>query len=281
MKIGIIGAGKVGTTLCIVLKRAGYEVAVSSKHAKSAERASFLSGATPVSKKEVCKSDVVFLTVPDSAIVSVAKNISRLLSKEQIVIHTSGALSSKEISFLPAYTCSLHPLKSFADPVLAADSMKGTLFTFEGAAEAEPVIKKIVLKIGGKFLEIRSEDKPLYHLAAVIAANYTVSLFDISEKILENIGFPETDANSAVLNLIGGVLKNIESKGATNALTGPIERGDAKTVEKHLKAIKDPLLKRIYIFLGFATLNIAKEKGLSKEKIEKIRKVLNEQNNCS
>lgn len=281
MKIFVIGAGHVGTTLSIVFENAGFEVFIASRSMKSAKKAASISGAKACSVKECGGSDIVFLTVPDSEITNAAKNIEQFVTEKQVIVHTSGALSSEILNFLPSHVASLHPLKSFADPVIAASSIKGTLFTFEGDKTAETVLEEIVKKIKGKFVKIKPQNKILYHLAAVLAANYTVSLADISVNILKEIGFRENDAKSAIVNLLKGVLENMENKGTVSALTGPIERGDADTVKKHLTAIKDPILKNIYIFLGFATLNIAEQKGLNKRKIDDIRKVLNEQNNCS
>ncbi|MCD6426554.1 MAG: DUF2520 domain-containing protein [Caldisericaceae bacterium] len=281
MKVFIIGAGHVGTTLSIIFENAGFEVFIASRSMKSAKKAASISGAKACSVKECGGSDIVFLTVPDSEITNAAKNIEQFVTEKQVIVHTSGALSSEILNFLPSHVASLHPLKSFADPVIAASSIKETLFTFEGDKTAETVLEEIVKKIKGKFVKIKPQNKILYHLAAVLAANYTVSLADISVNILKEIGFRENDAKSAIVNLLKGVLENMENKGTVSALTGPIERGDADTVKKHLTAIKDPILKNIYIFLGFATLSIAEQKGLNKRKIDDIRKVLNEQNNCS
>ncbi len=281
MKIFVFGAGHVGTALSIVFKRIGFEVSVASRSMSSAKKAARLSGANCCSVENCKKSDIIFLTVPDSEIVNAANKIKKFLSEKQIVVHTSGALSSDIIKFLPSYVASLHPLKSFADPVMAASSIRGTLFTFEGDDVAESVLKNIVEKMEGKFVRINPEDKIRYHLAAALAANYTVSLANISANILESLGFERADAESALANLLEGVVVNIKNKGIIASLTGPIERGDVLTVKKHLESVKDPILKNIYIFLGFATLNIAEQRGLDKKKIDDIRKVLNEQNNCS
>jgi len=281
MKVFILGAGHVGTALSIAFKRIGFGVFIASRTLESAKRAAALSHGKVCTLKDFRDADVIFLTVPDSEIVNAAKEVEEFVSKKQVVVHTSGALSSEILSFLDAHVASLHPLKSFADPIDSANSLSGVLFTFEGDGVAQLVLNRMVERLGGKFVRIQSKDKILYHLAAVLTANYTVSLFNISESILLDIGFSKEESKDMLLNLLGGVIDNIRTGGSVFALTGPIERGDSLTVKKHLDAIKDPMVKNIYIFLGFATLNIAKQKGLSKEKFDDIRKVLNEQNNCS
>ncbi len=275
MNIGIIGAGRVGLTLSIVFKRAGFSVLVASRKRVSAEKASRISNARAVEIPEAAKADIVFLTVPDSEIVNVARSIENVLNKKQTVVHTSGVFSSEIISFLPSRTCALHPLKSFSDPILSADTISGTLFTFDGDESAFSVISYLVEKIGDRIVKIKPSDKPVYHLAAVLTANYTVTLFSISKDMLEAIGFTDKDANDALLNLISGVVRNIKNRGAVDALTGPIVRGDAETLRLHLMHIEDKNLETIYKSLAFATLKIAKKQGLSEDKIRKIEEVLN------
>ncbi len=275
MEIGIIGAGRVGGALAIALSEKNFPVCLANRHKESADFIASVSKARSISIEDAARCEVVLLTVTDSAIKSVAKQIADFVSKEQVVIHTSGALSSKEISFLNARVGSLHPLKSFANPEDAAKSLKGTIFTFEGSKKAEEAAKKIVSIVNGRFIKINPNDKVLYHLAAVLTANYTVTLFSLSQEILTSIGFLDEDAKESLLTLVKGVVRNIEKNGVDNALTGPILRGDVETIRMHLNAIKDKTLKDIYIFLAFATLKIAERRGLNKEKIKAIRKVLN------
>jgi predicted short-subunit dehydrogenase-like oxidoreductase (DUF2520 family) len=63
--------------------------------------------------------------------------------------------------------------------------------------------------------------------------------------------------------LIEGTLSNIEKVGTQDALTGPIVRGDVKTVEEHIKEIglKRPELLMLYKNLAFFTIDIAAARG--------------------
>jgi len=259
MNIGIIGAGKVGTTLAIAFKKAGFNVFIASRSIHSAEKAAAISGGISTSIQRCAEqSDVIFLSVPDSEIENVAKNLKNIVSKEKIVAHLSGAFPSSILEFLNAKTCSVHPLKSFADPLFSAKTLPETLFAIEGDEAAVNEIEKIIQKINGTLIRIKTIDKPIYHLAATITANYTVTLFNLSENLLCSIGFNETEAKNVLLSL------------------GPILRGDIKTIQLHLKNINDPSLKNVYKNLAFATLKIAERRGLNKEKIEEMRKVLND-----
>jgi len=276
MKIGIIGAGHVGTTLAIVFAKHNYPVFIASKSEMSAKKASEISHTKFCNIESVAKdAEFIFLTVTDGEIINAAKRIAPFLDKEQYIAHTSGALPSSIIDFLPGKVLSIHPLKAFADSLTSAETIKGTLFITEGNVEALSIAKELIETIGGKFVSIKTEDKPLYHLSAVIISNFTDTLFNIGEKILNSIGFSGEESKKALLNLIKGVIYNIETVGSEDALTGPFIRGDIGIITLHLNTIKDPLLKSIYKNLGLATLIIADERGLEKEKIKEIRKVLN------
>ena len=275
MKIGIIGAGKVGTALAIIFTRNGFNVLIASKHRGSANEAARISRAKSTEILDAAKADIVVLSVPDMEIVNAAKTIQPVVHKNQVVLHLSGSLPYDIIQFLNSHTGSLHPLKSFADPIDSAKTIKNTLFTFDGDNAAFDTLLPIIKKIGCKLVRINSADKPLYHLAAVLTSNYTVTLFDISEHILRHIGFSKGEAKEALMSLLKGVIYNIETKDAEGALTGPILRGDSNTVKLHIQNITDENIKTIYKSLAFATLKIAEREGLSKDKIKKIREVLN------
>lgn len=277
IKIGIIGAGRVGSTLAIVLKRNNFKVRIASRSRMSAERAAKISGVNATSIEEAVEnSDFIFLSVPDAEIVNIATKIAPIVKNEQVIAHLSGAIPSSVINFLNAETMSIHPLKSFTNPEVAADTISGTLFAVEGNKKALAKVEKIVKAIGGKFIVIKTEDKPLYHIAAVLVSNYPVTLFHIAKLIFTSIGFSKDNSTKALLNLLAGTMKNIETVGTPNALTGPIERGDISTIQIHLEAIEDPFLLSIYKTVGSATLNVAEEKGLDKKKVNEIKELFNE-----
>jgi hypothetical protein len=72
-------------------------------------------------------------------------------------------------------------------------------------------------------------------------------------------------------------MRNIETKGTVQALTGPISRGDAGTVARHLAALQAsfPALLPLYCSLGQETVSLGlKKQTLSPEKAEIIKKLL-------
>lgn len=125
---------------------------------------------------------------------------------------------------------------------------------------------------------IEKEDKTLYHAAACIISNYTVTLSYIASEILNGLGFGKEAAGKVFLPLIKGTVENLESRGVLDSITGPIERGDDKIIAKHIEKIKsfDKDILNIYKMLGQRTLKMVQEKGiLEKEKEMKLTEVLN------
>ena len=155
----------------------------------------------------------------------------------------------------------MHPLQSFANIEEALETLPGSFFAIEGDAEALPVLQELSQELGGKPLLIRASQKPLYHLAASIASNYLVSLIHLSLRFLKEVGLPEEEGLKALLPLIDGTIKNIRQFGPTQALTGPIARGDRDVVKGHIQAISDierqgmlermpRVIRELYLSLG-------------------------------
>ena len=103
MKIGFIGAGKVGTAFGMYLKREHYHIAgYNSRTQSSADRAAQLTN-TPVYERKIDLvgiSDIIFLTVNDDNIEKVAREICQMDVdvKGKVFIHMSGVLNCAFIS---------------------------------------------------------------------------------------------------------------------------------------------------------------------------------------
>ena len=120
---------------------------------------------------------------------------------------------------------------------------------------------------------IRDRDKVKYHAAAAIASNLVVGLIDLSEKLLMECGFERDEAGDALAPIVWGNIKHILNNGVVEALTGPIERGDADTIKKHLATISGND-RETYIAVSRQVLEVAKRKNKDRDysKIEEILK---------
>ncbi len=270
-KIGIVGAGVVGTAVGVILASKGYEITgVYDINPEStrllAEQVAASECATP--QEAAQKAEILFITTSDSAIANVVEEIARTgdFIAGQLVVHMSGALSSEVLEPARAFgarTVSMHPMQSFANAKRAISNLPGSVFTIEGEAEAHQESADLVHALGGEYFVIDKSVKPLYHAGAVMVSNYLVAVIDVGLQLLESIGIPRAQALIAVLPLINGTIRNIENIGIPAALTGPIARGDLMTVLKHLDCLEEmaPQLMSLYSQLGYYTTGMASAKG--------------------
>ena len=118
MKVSIVGAGRVGTTLAAAISAAGHELtAVVSRSQASAEAATALAGTgrASIDLTHAFAADLLLLTVPDDQIGGVARRLDEAGCPETLgVCHTSGACSSELLAPLPR-RASAHPLQTFAE----------------------------------------------------------------------------------------------------------------------------------------------------------------------
>lgn len=286
-KIGIIGAGVVGTAIGVVLHDKGYEVTgvydVKSESTKGlVERIGCTACQWP---ENVSRSaDILFITTSDTAIEDVVYVLSksRAFHAGQVVVHMSGSQSSEILDMareFKAYVLSIHPLQSFAGVERAIENLPGSIFSIEGDREVYETGISLVTDLGGEYFFIDRYAKPLYHAGACVVSNYLVTVIGFGIKLLESVGIPREMASRALLPLIQGTVNNVSNVGIPQALTGPIARGDLKTVCKHLESMKGTIPDYIFLYscLGLYTSQIALEKGgIDKEQAAQFQEVFRE-----
>jgi predicted short-subunit dehydrogenase-like oxidoreductase (DUF2520 family) len=65
-------------------------------------------------------------------------------------------------------------------------------------------------------------------------------------------------AAQALVPLAEGALRNVLHKGTTDGLTGPVRRGDAQTIQRHLEALSQkPEVAELYRALARHAVEIA------------------------
>jgi len=263
--VSIIGSGRLGTTLGVALLHRGYSIqSLVARGVQSARRAARLLDVEVqvLAAKELHSlkpADVFLITVPDDQIASVAEEMSRL-ELTATALHTSGALSSDVLAPLRKkrwHTGSIHPLLSVSN---AGDPIEGAFWSVEGDQSAVRSGKAIVRDLGGKSFYIRSEDKPLYHAAAVMASGNVVGLFDVALEMLGDCGIKRATARNILFPLIASTVRNLETKDPAQALTGTFSRGDIETVKRHLAALKrNPEALELYRLLGKRSLKLTRK----------------------
>ncbi len=269
-KVSIIGSGRLGTALAVALAGRGYSIRslVARRAQKARQAASLLDEevqALAAKQLHLLRSaDVFLITVPDDQIAGVAGELSKL-TLAAIALHTSGALSAEVLAPLRERGWrigSIHPLMSVSDARKGDAALRGGYWSVEGDKTVLRLAKTIVSDLGGKSFSIRSEDKPLYHAAAVMVAGNVTALFDVALEMLVQCGLTRKTAHSVLLPLIASTVHNLETKDPAEALTGTFSRGDVETVKRHLAALKNKDLSdalELYRLLGQRSLKLAKK----------------------
>ncbi|MCH4889012.1 DUF2520 domain-containing protein [Acidaminobacter sp. JC074] len=253
MRVSFIGAGHVGKALAKYISNHVDLVYFNSRSKSSAEKAcKYVNCLYGDLETLVNESDMIFITTSDNAISSVAKDLTSFDVKGKTFVHTSGAMTSdelQELKALGAFTCSMHPLQTFSDTDKAVMDLKQAYFALEGDTDK---LMDLVSKTCNPYFILSKEQKNKYHLSACIFSNYLVTLMNYGSRILSSIGIEEEDGLKAMKPLIEATLSNIHLKGTEKALTGPIQRADTKTLEKHMTEL-DGLDLEAYRLLGEMT----------------------------
>lgn len=277
MRISVAGAGKAGRTIALLLKYSGHEIVevVCRTRASADAAAKFIGAGIPSLEIRDSSFDVLVIGVPDDAIAT----LDFADGKGKIAFHLSGTNTVKDLAALKKHgftVASVHPMKSFANPELAAQTFAGTFCAIESDEKIFQVLSGLVCQIGGIPFRVKGNKKGLYHASAVFASNYLHAIVASAAELLQEAGVASDVARAAILKLTGGTYENIKKMWLPEALTGPIERGDVETVKIHISALKkyNKRLARLYRELGMQTLQIAKKKGLPGKKVSQLKRVL-------
>lgn len=266
MKIGFIGAGKVGFSLGRYFKENNTELSgyISKNPDSAKEAAKFTNSEYFNSLCDFLKeTDLVFITTPDKEIKGVYDNLVKVGIKDKIIIHCSGSLSSLIFHDIEKHHCygySLHPLYPICSKYVGYKDLKASYFSLEGSEKYLDDIKALMNSCGNEVILLNTHNKSLYHAAAVMSSNLILSLIDISINLLKSCGFHEAEAKNAIMPLIESNINNIKNNPLKDALTGPVERNDVDTVKNHLDNL-DFETQLIYKALSKNLISIAEMKN--------------------
>lgn len=268
--VTIIGPGRLGTALAGALAQAGYrldEIVFRRNESRTKLAHSSQAHARKLARRHRARAvevgearlaaDVVWLCVGDSAIGPVADSISGQVSwNRKMVFHSSGALTSRELSCLRragAHVASVHPMMSFVHH--GADATFEVPFAIEGDARALGVAKKIVKDLGGDTLQISASNKPLYHAFGAFLSPMIIANLALAERVGIKAGVPKNFVRQAIAPILATTIFNYITLGAAGAFSGPLVRGDVETVRKNLAALKKvPDAEAVYAALARSTL---------------------------
>jgi len=275
--IFVMGAGRAGVGLARAFRAAGVEVVgVHGRHEAGGPDGVSV-GALPSS---LARAAVILVTVRDSQIDEALREIlAARTAPNAVVLHASGSTEPAMLEEVrgaghPAGT--FHPLVPLADPARAAEALGAAYIGIDGDEEARAVSRTLAARLGARTLEIPPGEKARYHAAAVFASNFPAVLLRVSERLLREAGISGDDAAGAARALLRVAVGNIESAGAgASVLTGPVVRGDAETVRRHMRALAaDAEVLAAYRALSLAALELAEESGTESSKLDDVRAAL-------
>ncbi len=188
------------------------------------------------------------------------------------VVHTSGALGLDALDALPKNPRgSFHPLQSFPAPRDPSAFRGITVATDATTPGLERLLRGLARRLGARPRHVGDKERVVYHAAAVFASNFVDVVVAEAVGLLGNLGWSEKESLEALIPLVEGAVANIRRRGPVGALTGPIRRGDAETVARHLAVMDRPDLYRM---LALVALEIAQEAGLEPAAAERTRRAL-------
>jgi predicted short-subunit dehydrogenase-like oxidoreductase (DUF2520 family) len=283
MNVTVVGAGRVGTAMAVLLSRAGHRIVAVSGREPTRERAARFLPDVPILDpvEAVRDADLVVLGVPDDEIPSTAALIARPGGVQPgcWVVHLSGASGLDvlvSVRAAGARRLALHPLQTFPDVAGALERIPGCAMAVTADdAEGYEVGERIAADLMARPFRLDDAERPLYHAAAVFASNYLVVTAGIAESLFRHVGVP--DPRTAMLPLQRASLDNVERLGPEAALTGPAVRGDASTIERNLLALRAaaPHAVTAYVALCDVALDLGVGGGrLTKERRAVVEEVL-------
>lgn len=248
--VGIIGAGRVGAVLGSALRAAGHAVVGATAISQdSLDRVDALLPGVPVltAQEIVERAELVLLAVPDDALVSVVQGLADLNAWQpgQIVVHVSGAHGIAALE--PARSrgvipIAMHPAMTFTGTSLDLSRLEGATFAVTAPTPVLPIGQALVVEIGGEPVIVDESARGLYHAALAHGANHLVVLVAQAAQMLARAGIsnPGQALSPLLYASLEGALRNADGVSDPVAtLTGPVVRGDAGTVAKHLDTISE------------------------------------------
>jgi predicted short-subunit dehydrogenase-like oxidoreductase (DUF2520 family) len=269
--VAVVGAGNLAGFLAVALDEAGFTITEiitrdSPQSRRKAQKLAAKVGArTDTADSAALDAELLWLCVPDReirtaasalAVDLAARAMARKKHKVRFAFHSSGALVSRELEPLRqagAAVASVHPLMTFVAG--ARPSLRGVPFAIEGDDAATRVARRIVRQLGGESFALPPSRKAAYHAWATMTSPLLLAYLVTLEQAARAAGLSRQDARRKSLPIIRQTLANYSRLGPARSFSGPLVRGDAATVAKHLAALKKhPGAREVYVALARAAL---------------------------
>ena len=242
LTVGVVGAGRVGPALAASLQLAGHRpVAASGVSDQSVRRAAAMLPDVPLVPPAdvLARAELVLLTVPDDALPGLVEGLveTGAVRPGQLLVHTSGRYGTKVLEpalRAGALPLALHPAMTFTGEIADLGRLVGIGYGVTAPAALRQFATRLVADLGGFPEWLAEPARPLYHAALAHGANHLVTLVNEAADLLLAAGV--RGGEQLLGPLLRAALDNTLRRGDA-ALTGPVARGDAGTVDGHLRAL--------------------------------------------
>lgn len=244
MKIVLVGAGNVATSLGKALLDAGNDILqVYSRTLESAARLAEMVGASPTTEldKLTADADVYIMTVKDSVIAEIVPLLCKGRA-EKVFLHTAGSIPADVFEGMALHYGVLYPLQTFSkNKVLDFTDIPCCIEWNDDMAFE--IVNTLARSISGRVAPLNSEGRKHLHLAAVFACNFVNHCYEISSEILAKHDVPF----DIMLPLIDETARKVHSMSPADAQTGPALRYDRNVIRMQAELLRDnPIFKQIY-----------------------------------
>lgn len=233
MHLTIIGGGRAAWAYGIAWKRAGWTVDCVALRAGSTSRVPELLATRRASLDETWHSDVTLVAVSDDALPQTCAAVAARSTEGSWLFHASGSHDSGLFGGRTR-AFSLHPLRALPPPG-EGNGLADTLLVFEGDEGSKAFAEAMAARFEARFATVSRAKKPVYHAAAVIAANLVAAQLDLSSALLRDLGVDVPGLENELAGLARSAIENWSSRDGAARFTGPIARGDVGLVRTHLE----------------------------------------------
>jgi predicted short-subunit dehydrogenase-like oxidoreductase (DUF2520 family) len=227
-RVGVVGAGRLGTALSAALRAAGLDVE------------------GPAGRAEVPRGcDAIVLCVPDAEIPAAAATVA---GAAPLVGHTSGATPLRALEAAGGARFGLHPLQTFP-PDSGPETFRAAGCAVAGSTpEALSFATGLARLLGMTPFEIDDAGRAAYHAAGSVASNFVVTLLAAAERVAGGAGLAPHEARALLAPLVRRTVESVAELGPERALTGPVSRGDEATVAAQRRAVGEAAPELLDLF---------------------------------
>lgn len=271
-RVNIIGCGRAAGSLAKLWLQSGLielgGIANRSLESSNASVARIGAGFAVQTPAEMPGARYWLIGTSDHQIVPAAEELaeSGVQLEECLVFHLAGRFGTDVLESLKgsgARLAAMHPVRSLTHEHLDLDDFAGTACVAEGDPAALELLRPLVSAIRGSWLPVNEIDRGLYHAAVAMTSNVTKAVTWKAQRWLIRAGLPEETAVTVTNQLLNSTVEDLFRSGARQSITGPVVRGDTRTIEAHLEAVRSthPGDIDIYRILARTVFDLALNRG--------------------